>query len=108
AGVRSVEYHPARGPGAAVASVDMGVPTLGPDQQEPGVEGRARRVNVGNPHLVLLGPDPSAVDVAGVGPRLQQAHAGGINVEFIALGPGADAITLRVWERGVGETEACG
>jgi diaminopimelate epimerase len=35
-------------------------------------------------------------------------HPGGVNVEFISLGPGADAITLRVWERGVGETRACG
>ena len=86
----------------------MGVPTLGPDQPERAVEGRARQVNVGNPHLVLLGPDPSAVDVADEGVRLQAAHVGGINVEFIAIGPGTDAITLRVWERGVGETQACG
>jgi diaminopimelate epimerase len=46
--------------------------------------------------------------VADEGVRLQAAHVGGINVEFIAIGPGTDAITLRVWERGVGETEACG
>jgi diaminopimelate epimerase len=29
-------------------------------------------------------------------------------VEFISLGPEPDALTLRVWERGVGETRACG
>ena len=63
---------------------------------------------MGNPHLVLLGPDPAEVDVAELGSRLQEVHPGGINVEFIAVGPGADAITLRVWERGVGETQACG
>jgi diaminopimelate epimerase len=63
---------------------------------------------MGNPHLVLLGPDPSQVDVAGLGLRLQDVHTGGINVEFVALGPGSDVLTLRVWERGVGETQACG
>jgi diaminopimelate epimerase len=108
AGMRSVEYRPAGGAGAAVASVDMGVPTLGPDQPERVAERRARQVNVGNPHLVLLGSDPSEADVADEGARLQEVHSGGINVEFIAIGPGTDAITLRVWERGVGETEACG
>jgi diaminopimelate epimerase len=107
-GVRSVDYRPGRTPGSAEASVDMGVPVLGPDLPECAPEGRARHVDMGNPHLVLLGPDPSGVDVAGVGGRLQTTLEGGINVEFIALGPGPDAITLRVWERGVGETQACG
>ena len=29
-------------------------------------------------------------------------------MEFIAVGPGRDELTLRVWERGAGETQACG
>ena len=40
--------------------------------------------------------------------RSRRCYAGGINVEFISVGPGPDALTLRVWERGVGETQACG
>jgi diaminopimelate epimerase len=107
-GVRCVEYRPGDSPGTAEASVEMGVPVLGPDQPQPFAERRARHVDMGNPHLVLLGPDPADVDVAEVGHGLQEVHAGGINVEFIALGPGPDAVTLRVWERGVGETQACG
>jgi diaminopimelate epimerase len=39
---------------------------------------------------------------------LAAAWPGGINVEFVALGPGPDELTMRVWERGVGETLACG
>lgn len=67
-------------------------------------------VDVGNPHLVLLGPDPRTLDVASLGPALSQEAGGegGLNVEFVALGPGRDEITMRVWERGVGETQACG
>ena len=107
AGVRTVEYTPT-GPGAADASVDMGKAELGPDQPQQFEDRRARTVDMGNPHLVLLGPDPAAIDVAELGQRLQGVHAGGINVEFIAAGPGPDQLTLRVWERGVGETLACG
>ena len=108
AGVREVEYEPGLRPGWATASVDMGAAVLGPDQPQPSGGRRARRVDMGNPHLVLLGPDPSDVDVAELGPRLQEVHAGGVNVEFISVGPGADSLNLRVWERGVGETQACG
>ena len=86
----------------------MGKAELGPDQPQQFADRRARTVDMGNPHLVLLGPDPAGVDVAEIGSRLQGVHPGGINVEFISVGPGPDAITLRVWERGVGETQACG
>jgi len=108
AGLRTVEYRPGWSDSAAEASVDMGRATLGPDQPQQFAERKARRVDVGNPHLVLLGPDPAEVDVAEVGSRLQEVHPGGVNVEFISVGPEPDAITLRVWERGVGETRACG
>ncbi|MGH9263956.1 MAG: diaminopimelate epimerase, partial [Acidimicrobiales bacterium] len=32
----------------------------------------------------------------------------GRNVEFVVIGPGRDELSMRVWERGVGETLACG
>ncbi len=107
-GVRTVEFRAGQTAGTADASVDMGKATLGPDQPQRFAERRAREVDMGNPHLVLLGPDVADVDVAELGGHLQELHPGGINVEFIATGPGSDAITLRVWERGVGETQACG
>jgi diaminopimelate epimerase len=57
---------------------------------------------------VLLGPDPAAVAVDRLGPEIEASYPGGMNVEFVALGPGRDEIMMRVWERGVGETLACG
>jgi diaminopimelate epimerase len=108
AGVRVVDYRPGELPGSATASVDMGAAVLGPDQPQQFDGRKARQVDMGNPHLVLLGPDPDHVDVAELGLRLQELQPGGINVEFISVGPGAGSLNLRVWERGVGETEACG
>ena len=68
---------------------------------------RAFRVNVGNPHLVLIGPRTDDVDLAVVGPELERAVPGGQNVELVRiLDP--SRIALVVWERGAGLTEACG
>ena len=65
------------------------------------VEGAARAtVSMGNPHTVLL------VDTLDV---LPPGHDDATrNVEFVVPGPELDAITMRVIERGVGETQACG
>src|SRR5580698_6717649 len=100
-GRRTVEYAPGES-GWAKARVDMGAARLGPDQPQEFDDRRARTVDVGNPHLVLLGPDTAAVDIAELGPKLQAAFRGGINVEWIT--PGHDAqgelLDFRVWERG--------
>jgi diaminopimelate epimerase len=109
-GVRTVTYTPGDTPGWATASVDMGPARLGPDQPQEFGDRRARTVDVGNPHLVLLGPDTAAVDIAELGPKLQAAYSGGINVEWITAGHDdeGELLDFRVWERGVGETLACG
>jgi diaminopimelate epimerase len=108
AGIRTVEYRPGDRSDVAEASVDMGKAELGPDQTQQFGNRRARQVDMGNPHLVLLGPDQSDLAVGELGPQLQAIQPGGINVEFVTLGPGTDELTMRVWERGVGETLACG
>jgi diaminopimelate epimerase len=108
--VRTVEYLPGESPGWAKASVDMGPATLGPDQPQEFEDRKVRTVDVGNPHLVLLGPDVAGVNIAQLGPQLQSAFADGINVEWITVAADGDGelLDLRVWERGVGETLACG
>lgn len=68
-------------------------------------------VGMGNPHWVLLVRDPSTVAVREHGPVLEHdpRFPNRTNVEFISRTPGErDAITMRVWERGVGETRSCG
>ncbi len=109
-GIRTVDYAAGGEPGWAKARVDMGPARLGPDQPQEFDDRRARTVDVGNPHLVLLGPDTGAVDIAELGPKLQAAFDGGINVEWITIGRDdeGELLDLRVWERGVGETLACG
>ena len=99
------------GPGWMWASAEMGVPKVRGDAERCNVGHGQLLVDVGNPHLVVLGPDPATVDVAGLGAALGAeagSQTGGVNVEFVALGPGPDELTMRVWERGVGETMACG
>jgi len=109
-GPRTVDYEPGDKPGWAHARVDMGPVHLGPHQPQEFDDRRARTVDVGNPHLVLLGPDTAGVDVAEVGPKLQAAFAGGINVEWITVTEDemGELLDFRVYERGAGETLACG
>ncbi len=109
-GLRTVDYIPGESPGWAKASVDMGPDTLGPDQPQQFDDRKVRTVDVGNPHLVLLGPDVAGVNIADLGPKIQAGFSDGINVEWIAVMRDAEGelLDLRVWERGVGETLACG
>ena len=74
-----------------------------------GVTLTASAVSMGNPHLVLfLDEDPNAVHVAHIGPALEhhELFPEGTNVEFARVLE--DGIDVRVWERGSGETLACG
>jgi diaminopimelate epimerase len=110
AGLREVYVRDVR-PGWMWASTEMGSPKVRGEGDRCNVGHGQLFVDVGNPHLVVLGPDPRTVDVTTLGPALSKqagAATGGLNVEFVALGPGRDSLTMRVWERGVGETMACG
>ena len=74
-----------------------------------GVVVTASAVSMGNPHLVLfVDDDPERFHVAHIGAVLERddRFPEGTNVEFAKLGEGE--IVARVWERGSGETLACG
>ncbi|MBI1774214.1 MAG: diaminopimelate epimerase [Proteobacteria bacterium] len=66
-------------------------------------------VNIGNPHAVFFVADAQAIDLAAFGPVIERhtLFPERTNVEVVqALG--ADRLRMRVWERGVGITRACG
>jgi diaminopimelate epimerase len=66
-------------------------------------------VNVGNPHAVFFVPDCDAVDLHRLGPEIEHdpVFPARVNVNVATI-VSRSAIRLRVWERGVGETLACG
>lgn len=70
---------------------------------------RLTAVSMGNPHAVLFVDNTDEADVHGLGPRLEThpLFPRKTNVEFVQV-LNRGAIRLRVWERGAGETLACG
>ena len=102
---------------------NMGVPRLEPKdipfeaasramQYELDVDGRRLEigaVSMGNPHAILHVPDVDTAPVAELGPRIERhpRFPQRANVGF-AQWQSRDAMRLRVWERGAGETLACG
>ena len=94
------------------AAVNMGSPVFDDALRSLDVAGRELAVNVlsmGNPHCVLDVPDVQTADVTGLGAAIER-HAlfpDRCNVGFMQL-LDRSSIRLRVFERGVGETLACG
>ncbi|HXC56519.1 MAG TPA: diaminopimelate epimerase [Rhizomicrobium sp.] len=74
-----------------------------------GASHEASAVSVGNPHVVLFVDDADAAPVAELGPRIEShpLFPERTNVEFVSVHLG-DRLRMRVWERGVGITQACG
>jgi diaminopimelate epimerase len=71
--------------------------------------GLAGVVNVGNPHCIFWVEDAAAIDLARIGPALEQhpLFPERVNISMAEVAA-PDSITLRVWERGAGLTKACG
>ena len=111
-------------------TVDMGVPVFEPARVPFNAAGlRARRegqldiftldaplagaeiavVSMGNPHAVQIVADVDAAPVAEFGPRIERhpRFAERVNAGFMQI-LDRDRVRLRVWERGAGETLACG
>ena len=66
-------------------------------------------VSMGNPHAVVYVEDPERAPVAELGPLLEHhpAFPNRVNVEFVRV-ENRTRIRQRTWERGTGETLACG
>ncbi len=104
-------------------TVDMGVPRFAPDDIPFDAPQQALHyalnvnsqsvdigaVSMGNPHAVLVVNDVATAPVGTLGPRIE-AHPRfpqRVNVGFMQV-VARDHIRLRVYERGAGETAACG
>ncbi|MGI6214364.1 MAG: diaminopimelate epimerase [Christensenellales bacterium] len=104
--------------------VDMGSPELEPKKipvdlpgevvlqhrvQMLGQEWSITCVNMGNPHCIIFVKDPEILDLNTLGPMFENhpmfPHR--TNVEFVRV-IRRDILQMRVWERGTGETLACG
>ncbi len=124
AGVKPVTVSRDAAGRVAEVTVDMGPPVLDPgeipfDARRPGdvqepitVDGQTltvSAVSMGNPHAVTVVDDVDEAPVRTLGPLVEvdPRFPKRTNVEF-AQPVSPDTIRLRVWERGVGETAACG
>ena len=109
-------------PAGDCIAVDMGCPHFGWDEiplayamdtlaMPVGWDGLESPVgvNVGNPHAVFFVADPAAVDLERLGPVIEHdpLFPERVNVNVASV-TSREAIRLRVWERGAGETRACG
>ena len=122
AGVKHLELHADDRGRVDQVTVDMGAP--GPAHERPlalpldgagaVVQTVATVLSMGNPHAVVFvdafAADLDLVPVEAAGPRIEHDQAvlpGGGNVEFAQL-LDERTVQARTWERGVGETLACG
>lgn len=122
AGPRGATVHPGPDGKAERVTLSMGpailddasIPTTlaGGEECEIEVAGRALRgtpVGMGNPHFVIFVDDVDNFPVHEIGPLVENhpAFPKRVNAEFVqVLGPGH--LRQRTWERGSGETWACG
>jgi diaminopimelate epimerase len=105
-----------------LVSVDMGPANLGWEQiplakdldtlhlpVKVGPLHEAVAVNVGNPHAVFFVEDAETIDLAKHGPKVEHhsLFPKRVNVEAVQV-LSRDHMRMRVWERGVGITQACG
>ncbi len=106
-----------------LVSVDMGVPQLNPSKIPMGHEQQAERysiqlkdqslsfgaVSMGNPHCVVTVEDVKHANVDSIGDEINrhEMFPEGVNVGFMQIVNDTE-VRLRVFERGAGETLACG
>lgn len=66
-------------------------------------------VSMGNPHCIIFVDDVNKIDVEKIGKKFENSgiFPEGVNVEFVQL-INTNNLKMRVWERGSGETLACG
>ncbi len=110
AGMRQVRLH-LKQDRVTGATVDMGKPAVGRPRAVfvLGRQCMGVPVSMGNPHFVVEVEEPGKLDLEQLGPELERlpCFPEGTNAEFIRV-LDSGLLEMRVWERGSGETMACG
>ncbi len=90
----------------AVDTVGFALPLMGAN--EPALA-QAAAAGIGNPHCILFVDDAERAPVTDLGPRIEHHpwFPARTNVEFVERRSDRE-LRMRVWERGVGVTQACG
>ncbi len=110
AGVKTLRLKVEQGQVSA-ATVDMGTPQVDSPAQVT-VEEESYTLypaSMGNPHAILYVSDVETAPVASLGPLIERhsLFPDRTNVEFVSV-VNRTRLNMRVWERGSGETLACG
>lgn len=108
AGPKTCQVAPQPDGATATVTIDLGYSTV-PTAHTVSLDGHSVTLfttSIGNPHAVLFHPQ---LDFASTAPRLatHTDFPNGVNVSFVVVEPGP-SFSVRVWERGVGPTLACG
>lgn len=123
AGIKYLELDVQDGK-VGLVKVDMGTPILEPEKIPVAAEGsqvvdepllvdgkmfRMTCVSMGNPHAVIFVDDVQGMDLEKIGPSFENhdRFPRRINTEFVRV-LDSNTVEMRVWERGSGETLACG
>lgn len=96
--------------GSDYHAIEVQVGTVIDEENTVDIEGLTfHTATVGNPHAIAYVDDLDAVEVAAIGPvvELDQAFPNKTNVEFVEVAS-KDRIRIGIWERGSGQTLACG
>jgi diaminopimelate epimerase len=107
AGPRLVRVDRSERQGSVSVAMGQGLPEGEFRHVFRGVDLAFSRVSMGNPHAISFDAGLTTSDLDELGPAISAGYPSGTNVELVTT---IDARTLdvRVWERGVGRTLACG
>lgn len=125
AGIKTLKLFPGNDGKIELVTVDMGEPKLQaglipvvtdydelinrPLQFGKNIKYNVTAVSMGNPHAVIFTDKIHQIDLEKTGPMIENSSffPKRVNTEFIEI-QSPDRIKMRVWERGSGETLACG
>lgn len=125
AGIKTLKLFPGVDGKIELVTVDMGEPKIKsglipvvtefdelinrPFQFGKNLKYNITAVSMGNPHAVIFTEQIHHIDIEKTGPLIENStiFPNRVNTEFIEISS-PDRIKMRVWERGAGETQACG